>query len=303
MNLNVIKNVGCRMYLKLRKISPELALAGGIVCGVGAIVAGCVASRKVNDIVEETNNQLNDIQASYENATHQNSNRLVNNIKKESFIVYRNAAWKFAKLYAPTVGLTMASIGLILTSHGILNKRYVGLSAAYSALDGAFKDYRKRVANVLGEDAEKILNNGGKVEKNIKVIDEDDNVATKTGSNIVIQNHKNSPYEFDFNRFTAKGVWEPSADYIELRLRNTQNYFNELLNARGHVFLNEILDELGMNRTPAGAVCGWVKGAGDDYIDFGYQESFKRDYNTDSDLCVKNVHLNFNCDGSIWDMI
>lgn len=296
MNFNVIKNVGCRMYLKLRKISPELALAGGIVCGLGAIVAGCVASRKVDQIVKETQTELDDLQDNVEDG-------VIANPKKEAFKVYANASWKFAKLYAPTAGLTMASIGLILTSHGILNKRYVGLSAAYSALDGAFKDYRKRVANVLGEDAEKVLNNGGKVEKSIKVIDEDDNVATKSGSNIVIQNHKNSPYEFDFNRFTAKGVWEPSADYIEMRLRNTQNYFNELLNARGHVFLNEILDELGMARTPAGAVCGWVKGAGDDYIDFGYQESFKRDYNTDSDLCVKNVHLNFNCDGSIWDMI
>lgn len=296
MNINVIKNVGCRMYLKLRKISPELTLAGGIACGVAAVVVGCISSRKVDQIVKETQSELDDLQDHVEDG-------VIANPKKEAFKVYTNAAWEFAKLYAPTAGLTMASIGLILTSHGILNKRYVGLSAAYSALDGAFKDYRKRVANVLGEDAEKVLNNGGKVEKNIKVIDEDDNVATKSGSNIVIQNHKNSPYEFDFNRFTAKGVWEPSADYIEMRLRNTQNYFNELLNARGHVFLNEILDELGMARTPAGAVCGWVKGAGDDYIDFGYQESFKRDYNTDSDLCVKNVHLNFNCDGSIWDMI
>lgn len=298
MNFNTIKNIGCRMYLKLRKISPELALAGGIVCGLGAIVAGCVASRKVNDIVEETNEKLNGVEADIELGAITSKEA-----KQRSFYIYKNAAWQCTKLYAPTVGLTMASIGLILTSHGILNKRYVGLSAAYSALDGAFKDYRKRVANVLGEDAEKILNNGGKVEKNIKVIDEDDNVTTKSGNNIVIQKHKESPYEFDFNRFTAKGVWEPSADYIEMRLRNTQNYFNELFNARGHVFLNEILDELGMARTPAGAVCGWVKGAGDDYIDFGFEEGFKRDYNIDSDLCVKNVHLNFNCDGSIWDMI
>lgn len=298
MNFNVIKNIGCRAYLKLRKASPELALAGGILCGLGAIVAGCVASRKVTDIIDKTEYDLDNIEQQIADETITEKEA-----KKESFYIYRHAAWEFTKLYAPTAGLTMASIGLILTSHGILNKRYVGLSAAYSALDGAFKDYRKRVANILGEDAEKVLNNGGKVEKSIKVIDEDDNVATKSGSNIVIQNHKNSPYEFDFNRFTAKGVWEPSADYIEMRLRNTQNYFNELLNARGHVFLNEILDELGMARTPAGAVCGWVKGAGDDYIDFGYQESFKRDYNTDSDLCVKNVHLNFNCDGSIWDMI
>ena len=297
-NFNGVKTTCCRAYMKLRKISPELALAGGIACGVAAVVVGCIASQKVKGIIDETREELNGVEKDLEKDA-----ITVSEAKKRSFYIYKNAAWMFAKIYAPTVGLTMASVGLILTSHGILNKRYVGLSAAYTTLDGAFKDYRRRVAKLIGKDAERVLVNGGSVEKDIKVIDEEGNVQTQKGSNVVIQQHNNSPYEFDFNRFTAPGVWEPNADYIEMRLRNTQNYFNELLNARGHVFLNEVLDELNMQRTPAGAVCGWVKGCGDDYIDFGFWDNFKRDYDQDSDLCVKNVHLNFNCDGSIWDMI
>lgn len=293
MNFSVVKTFGSKIYMKLRKISPELALAGGIACGVGAIVAGCLASRHVDDIINDAKNDLDSIQAIAENDQV---------LREASFTVYKTAAWELTRLYAPTVALGIASMGLILASHGILSKRYVGLSAAYTTLDGAFKDYRKRVAESLGEDAEKILAASGHTEKNIKLENEEGKVETKKTNSIVIPDHKNSPYEFDYNRFTATS-WQANADYNEMYLRNTQSYFNDLLQFRGHVFLNEVLDQLGIARTPAGAVCGWVKGAGDDYIDFGYWDTFKHDYSIDSDLCVKNIHLDFNCDGSIWDMI
>ena len=296
MNFNKVTTFCNKIYMKARKVSPELALIGGIACGIAAVVVGCVASNKAHLIVEETHAELDDLQALVEE-------NKIENPKRETFKVYRKMVWKFTKLYAPTAGLTFASIGLILTSHGILNKRYVGISAAYSALDGAFKDYRRRVADLIGDEAEKVLSIGGKVEKDIQVQDSEGNVKTKTGSSIVVQKHKDSPYEFDFNRFTAPNVWEPDADYNEMRLRNAQNYCNELLQARGHLFLNEVLDVLNIKRTPAGAVCGWVKGLGDDYVDFGYEDTFRRDYNIDSDLCVKNIHLNFNCDGPIWELI
>ena len=192
----------------------------------------------------------------------------------------------------------------MLTSHGILNKRYVGTLAAYQTLDEAFKGYRKRVAAAMGEEAEKVLMAGGKAEKNIKTEDEETGeVKTLKNNNLVLETKKNSPYEFDFNKATAPLTWEANPDYNDARLRAAQTYFNDILNTRGHVFLNEVLDELGLQRTPAGAVCGWVKGAGDDYIDFGYLETFLREYNQDSDLCKKNIHLNFNCDGVIWDLI
>ena len=295
MNFNMIKNVGVKASMKLRKISPELALAGGIVCGIGAIVTACMASRKVDAVIEEAHEELNDI-------LEENDENMDVNVRKESMNCYIRTAGKLIKLYGPTLALGSTSVALILTSHGILNKRYLSTLAAYQTLDEAFKGYRKRVAGTVGEDVEKILMAGGKTEKNIKVETEDGEETVK-GPNVIIEDKKNSPYEFDFNRYTAPMVWESNPDYNEARLRAAQTYFNDILTTRGHVFLNEVLDELGLQRTPAGAVCGWVRGAGDDYIDFGYMDSFMRDYKIDSDLCKKNIHLNFNCDGLIWNMI
>ena len=295
-NLNVAKNLAMKSYMKLRKISPELALGAGIVCGIGAVVVGVMQAKKVEAAIAETQKELDDIQKAEE--TSENST----DVKKLSWKAYNKMVWKIAKALAPAIGLEVASIACFLLSHGVLKKRYLNTTAAYAALNEAFRGYRGRVKEAMGEEAEKVLMAGGKVEKGIQVEDDEGNVAKKTGSNLVIQEHKNSPYEFDFNRHTAQ-MWSPDPDYSEVFLRNQQNYFNDLLQARGHVFLNEVLDALGMKRTPAGAVCGWVKGAGDDYIDFGYMDTFIHDYKIDSDLCRKNIHLDFNVDGIIYDLI
>ena len=302
MNVNFAnaKTLALKGYMKLRKISPELALGAGIVCGIGAVVVGVMQAKKVTAAIEETHKELDDIQKAQENTDENSTDE--SKVRKMSWKAYNKMVWKIAKAMAPAIGLEVASIALFLLSHGVLKKRYLNTTAAYAALNEAFRGYRGRVKEAMGEEAEKVLMAGGKAEKGIQVEDDEGNVNKKTGSSLVIQEHKNSPYEFDFNRHTSH-LWSPDPDYSEVFLRNQQNYFNDLLQARGHVFLNEVLDGLGMKRTPAGAICGWIKGAGDDYIDFGYMDTFIRDYKIDSDLCRKNIHLDFNVDGQIWDMI
>ena len=299
LSVDVVKNVAVKGYMKLRKISPELALAGGIVCGIGAVVVGIISSKKLEAIVEDTKDELDVIQKTHDTS----DDEQVKEIKKLSWKAYNKMVWRIASELAPAIGLEVASIALILLSHGILNKRYLNTTAAYTALQEAFMGYRGRVKEAIGDEAEEVIMAGGKVRKNIDVEDEEGNVTKVAGNHIVIDEHKNSPYEFDFNRHTAPMTWSPNPDYSETYLRNIQNYFNDLLQTRGHVFLNEVLDQIGLKRTPAGAICGWIKGAGDDYIDFGYMDSFMRDYKIDSDLCRKNIHLNFNVDGQIWDAI
>ena len=300
LSFDLVKTAAVTTYTKLRKISPELALAGGVACGVGAIVMTVVVSKKVQTVIEEANKELDEIQALKEKAE---TVEEVKDVKQMTWKAYNKMVWKMAKALAPVIGLEVASIALFLLSHGIIKKRYLNATEALASLTAAYNGYRMRVKEALGEEAEKVLMSGGKLEKNIQVEDDEGNVEKKTGSNLVIQQHEKSPYEFDFNRHTAPLTWSPNPDYSETLLRNTQNYFNDLLQTRGHVFLNEVLDQLGMDRTPAGQICGWIKGAGDNYIDFGYMDSFMRDWKIDSDLCKKNIHLNFNVDGPIWEMI
>lgn len=297
-----IKLLANRGLLKVKAASPEIMLGIGIVCGVGAIVTACIASRKVDKVVEEIHEDLDILEEGLEKAKDEGDTEKAQSYKKEIVKVWAGAAWKFAKLYGPTLFLTMASGASILTSHGILKKRYLTTAAAYKALDEAYKAYRENVETQFGlADGEKALA-AQSVYKEADVENENGEVEKVKGL-VMNPDKSKSPYEFDYNRFTAPSTWDKSPDMIDAFLRAAQEYFTHRLNSVGHVFLNEVLDYLGLERTTMGQLVGWMKGAGDDYVDFGYLDGFIKDYNLDSDLCTKNVRLNFNCDGIIYDML
>lgn len=297
--LSAVRKTGSRLILKVKDISPELALGAGILCGVGAVVTACIASRRVNEVIADINYELDIADSNIENASTKAEEK---DAKKEMMGVWTNAAWKFTKLYGPTLILTGSSIALILTSHGILKSRYLSTAAAYKALDEAYKAYRERVEKDLGYgEGEKAIAAGAKYKDGISV--ENDDGTTEKKDHGLVMDPKKSPYEFDFNRYTAPTAWSPDPTMNDILLKREQNYANDLLQVRGHLFLNEVLDRLGLERTSAGAIVGWYKGAGDNYVDFGYMDGFIKDWNTDSDLCKKNIRLNFNCDGIIYDML
>jgi len=54
------------------------------------------------------------------------------------------------------------------------------------------------------------------------------------------------------------GLFDPNRDYDEMVLRSTQLYLNDQLRARGHLMLNDALDQLGVNRTKMGYRLGWL---------------------------------------------
>lgn len=86
-------------------------------------------------------------------------------------------------------------------------------------------------------------------------------------------------------------------------LRAQQNYANEKLKARGYLFLNEVYEMLGMPKTKAGQIVGWIykenNTDGDNYVDFGI-------YRTEKNAKFVNgyensILLDFNVDGAIID--
>ena len=74
-----------------------------------------------------------------------------------------------------------------------------------------------------------------------------------------------------------------------------------MLQSRGHVFLNDVYDSLGIERSRAGSVVGWVlNGDGDNYVDFGIFEVDNRDFVNGTE---RSILLDFNVDGVIFDKI
>lgn len=94
--------------------------------------------------------------------------------------------------------------------------------------------------------------------------------------------------------------WNDNSEMNLAFLKLQEQYANDKLKSVGHLFLNDVYDMLGIPRTKAGQVVGWVyeenNPNGDNYVDFGLSEvgasRFVNGYE-------KSVLLDFNVDGEI----
>ena len=88
--------------------------------------------------------------------------------------------------------------------------------------------------------------------------------------------------------------WTKDRTYNLGFLRIQEEYFNDRLKLKGHLFLNEVYDELGFSRTKIGQVAGWINEGGSK-VDFGLLELSILDESPD-------IPLHFNCKNFILDI-
>lgn len=294
-----------RTGLKLKKHSPEILLVAGAVGAVASTVMACKATLKVNDVLEDTKQKIDTIHqvssdpAMAEKYTEEDS-------KKDLAIVYTQTAVKFIKLYGPSVALGVVSLGCMIGSNRILNKRNAALAAAYAAVDKSFKDYRGRVVERFGKQLDKELRYNIKAQE-IEEITTDENgkeVVTKSTVEVADPNSY-SPYAIVFD--DGNEGWDPDPERSKFFLIQQQNWANERLKSRGHLFLNEVYDMLGARRTKAGAQVGWVYDEtncfGDNYVDFGIFDTTRSKARDFVNGYEKVIVLDFNVDGYILDLI
>ena len=293
-----------KVELKAIKHSPEILAGVGVVGVVGSLVMACKATTKLSDILEDSKEQLDKIKEvaadpAYEEKYSQDD------AKKDTTITYVQTAMKVTKLYAPSVILCASSLGCLLASNNILKKRNAALSAAYMTVDKSFKEYRKRVADRFGEEVEKEIRYNIKAEEITKV-DEDGNEVTET---IKVMDGTDDPNSYsDYARFFDEScaAWQNDAEYNLTFLKAQQQYANDLLKARGRLFLNEVYRMLGIDETKAGQVVGWVYNpdnpTGDNFVDFGIYNMQRERVRAFVNGYEPNILLDFNVDGVIWNL-
>lgn len=305
MNLKPLKNlvtskVG-RQVLKVRKHSPAILFVGGIVGVVGTAVLASRATLKLDDILAEAHEKIEKVKTTDvseivgvdydEEARH-----------KDLVIVYVQTAIKIGRVYAPALGLGILSIAALTGSHVILTRRNAALTAAYALLDKGFRDYRARVEKELGAEKERELRYG--LEER-EVFDDDLGKVVKTKDFM----RNGSIYARCFDETNMN--WQKGPDrYNQFFLATTQQYANDKLRAQGHLFLNEVYDLLGFERSKEGAVVGWIwnpcdgsPSQGDGYVDFGIFVGDRESGLRFARGVERSVWLDFNVDGIIYDKI
>lgn len=302
MNFGKIKDVvtskAARQVLTLQKHSPTILFAAGIVGVVGTVVLASRATLKVESVLDEHNETLEKI----------NTTEIVgyteDDKKQDTLVLYVQTAGKFAKLYAPAVLVGALAVTCLTGSHYILTQRNAGLMAAYAALDKGFRAYRERVRADVGEEKEREYRYGA---EKITVEETDAKGKIIKKQDVVRVAGEPSIYAKLWGQDYSSS-WNPVPDYNLVFLRSQQNYLNDLLKARGHVYLNEAYDQLGLPHTKEGAVVGWIYDEKnpdiDNYIDLGLfnrnMEPQHFDFFTGREDAI---WLDFNVDGVMYDKI
>ena len=287
----VIGRTVARNALLVQKASPGMLLTTGIVGMVGSTVLACRATLKMDEVLTESKSKL-DLAKTLVHEDYSSKDR-----QRDVALIYFQTSVKVAQLYAPAVLVGTISIAALTRSHSILTQRNAALMSAYAALEKGFKEYRARVVEKYGEEQDQDFRYG--IER-VEVID----AQTKEKRVKMTVPGEPSIYARFFDEMSSSWNREPEYNFIFLKAQ--QNYANDLLNSRGHLFLNEVYDLLGLERSMAGSVVGWLRssnGSTDNFVDFGI-------FNGDSEKArdfvngfEKSILLDFNVDGVIYDKI
>ena len=111
-----------------------------------------------------------------------------------------------------------------------------------------------------------------------------------------------SPYARFFNSSCVE--WCKDPEYNKMFLKTVEANANGRLKAQGYLFLNDVYEALGMAKSKAGQIVGWVydpeNPIGDNHVNFDIYS----DHNQDFVNGIKpDALLDFNVDGCILDAL
>ena len=217
---------------------------------------------------------------------------------------YGRFVLKVAKHYRPA--LIAGAIGTVsvVSAHRLSAKRIAGLTMAVAAADESLRKYKNAIEKAFGAEAvqEALSKSREAILSEAVKVDEDGNESVDDAS--VLDQYGMSQYAVVFDENAS--LWEPNEDFDIMMLNAQEKYLNNKLMCDGYVLLNDAYTTLGLPKTSAGAVVGWVYkgGEGDGYISFGDFESCNvRHYDAARGREVTDFFLDFNVDGVIWDKI
>lgn len=192
-----------QLFLKTKKISPELCVVGGIVAGGAAIVMVGVKTFKNKDTIVADTDSIRAVkyETKEEIVTVSGDNEAHNEVKtslaKKETLTEEDKRQLWArridlgkdilKIYWVPGLLAVGSVGMIWGGRTMLRKELSAVTIAYTTLLETFGQYRKKVVEVIGEEKEQEIAAGytmkeivdeatGKVEK-VPVVDPQANLS------------------------------------------------------------------------------------------------------------------------------
>ena len=307
-----------KVITKTSNAAPTIAFCVGAVGSVASLWLMWRAARKHDDVICDAQDLIEEVHEKKPVEGEENEEALpINQYRIELAKAYFKAGCKICKLYAPVAIVEAGSVALMSLGYGELSNRYTGVLATLSLVEHEYSTYRKRVIETDGEDADRRYRFGLKdKEFEVPVLDENGNQKldkngkpkTKKVVKCVLDEDAESRLEgysmyariFDkehCKQFDGGPDDMATSYYNRTFLIKAQEYFNMLLKFKGTIFLNEVYEYLGYERTQAGQEVGWHYDpdypTGDNKIEFIPIEYYSEKYQAES------IILDFNVDGEV----
>jgi len=304
-----LRKIGAKVAAK----SPEILVVVGAVSLVGAVGTAIWGTTKAEEVVEAHEERIATIKKAHDLAeagevTFTEQDELGNYIR-----CYGKTIVGFLKVYLPTIALTGVSLVSFLCGHGILKKRYVGASAALSLVSASFSDYRERITEKFGAEADKFGLYGG--ELNEVTIVKDDESGKKKKVKELVWSPSASPIDSRASGYAVlfderSRCWSKDQAFNLQWLNGQASMLSSKLHSDGYLFLIDVYraldvaDYVSPEQLRAAHVVGWIDGEGDDTVDLGIYTDWNRGaLDMYPEHQADPLLLDFNVDGVIWDRI
>lgn len=306
---NILKASSNFTY-KLRRKKPEILIVTGTIAVIGSVISMWNTKEKVTKVLDKHDESIKMIHEKKE------STELVtkSEINKLTTKTYIKTGIGVVRAVAPTVILLSSGLTCIFLSHKTLKSEKAGIIAAYNILDTSFRNYRERVIDELGEDADERFRHGVTTKKIDDVYVDDDGKKHKVKKEIKTISNAPSDYarifdkeHLDYHRYEYEGCYAMNANFMWLR--GVESDLNRKLNLYHQLTLNDVYRALRLPESKAGAFVGWrdvLHGGKDGYISFGIDWD-----NPDGSILYYDdvaeigndygILLDFNVDGIILD--
>lgn len=290
-------------------------LVAGVLAGTGATVLACRATIKAVDIIEE-HNEINEMIKEAKNYPEQYSEE---DEKQDKVKNYLNTGKKIALAYAPAAALGATSIFCLVAQHKLLlnkvttlEETVASLSAAYAAIDTAFRNYRKRVVDKYGEEEDRYFRYGEHKETvDVTTVDEKGKTKKKKETVTVVDDISDTGYA-KFITYGNKLMCYKDAQHHEVdwdrtlrQIKCQESLAQQKLECDGYLFLNDVYDMLDLPKTKAGQVVGWIFDPEDHSIDSHVDLNIFRpvNYQTINGYESDGIWIDPNVDGVIIDKV
>jgi hypothetical protein len=279
--------------LLLRAKAPTLMVVGGVTAmGAGTVLA-CKQTLKVEEILEKHTPDLEKIKEGERLMLNSYTPKIA---QGDRFRVYSRAGLDLTKLYSGAGVLFIGGACLVFGGHRILVQRNATLAIAFTGLKKTFDQYRARVVDKIGHDADQAFYSGAVVKE---VYDDE------TGEVQTIATRDWTADQDPYNRIFEQGAstaWEPDLAVNRMFIQQQQKFAQHKLNAAGHLYLSEVYAALGFPESDISRVVGWKVKRNPDgskdfpMVDFGLDKPMPDDWKFNKE---KAVYLDFNCQGLI----